>query len=309
MNPSPPFARLPHLPRPDDVVVGKYRIGNVIGEGAMGVVVDAVDLVLERPVVLKLLRPELACDDESIARFQREARATARLTSENVVRVLELGAAAGTYFVAMERLRGEHLASRLRRAPVSCDDAVGWMLEACDALAEAHALGIVHRDLKPENMFLTLAGQRTILKVLDFGVAKMDGDGDRSPLTRQSTILGSPLYMAPEQFRASRDVDARADVWALGVILFELSTGRTPFDGGSAQALWWRVTTEPAPSARAIRPDVPPELDDTIARCLEKDPAARFADAGHLAARLTDVADGRRERLYRPSHVEMKVAR
>jgi serine/threonine-protein kinase len=173
------------------------------------------------------------------------------------------------------------------------EGAADWIMQACEAVAEAHALGIVHRDLKPENLFLTnTIGGTQKIKVLDFGVSKAMGgaSGNLSNLTRTRAMLGSPLYMAPEQMRSSRDVDAGADVWALGVVLFQLLTQRWPFEADTMPELCLKVVTEPPLSLASLRPDAPPGLVAVIERCVEKEPAKRFANAAELATALQDFA-------------------
>ncbi|MBL9112404.1 MAG: serine/threonine protein kinase, partial [Myxococcales bacterium] len=204
----------------------------------MGVVFAATHLVLDQPVALKLLRSEVASHPDIAERFQREARAAAVIKSENVARVLDVGALdTGEPFMVMEYLEGEDLEKVLEtRGPLSSDDAVKAILDACLPLAEAHALGIVHRDLKPANLFMARQpGGRVVLKVLDFGISKVKNDTKK--LTATSVIMGTPYYMSPEQIRSAAEVDARSDVWALGVILFELLSGKLPFSGDNAASI------------------------------------------------------------------------
>jgi serine/threonine-protein kinase len=200
----------------------------------------------------------------------------------------------GAPYMVMEFLDGDDLARVLEeRGPMTPDAAVQLVLQACDAVAEAHAAGIVHRDLKPENLFLTktLAG-RPKVKVLDFGVSKSSGmtTGGQGALTRTRSMLGSPLYMSPEQMRSAKDVDARADVWALGVVLFQLLTCRWPFEAQNMPELCLKVVTEPPQSIASLRSDLAPGLVAVIERCLEKNPASRYADAAALAEALEPFA-------------------
>jgi serine/threonine-protein kinase len=275
------------------LIAGKYRVEHVLGEGAMGVVVAAWHIELNQRVAVKLVRPEALTVQDAQERFRREARAAARLRSEHVVRVMDVGVLeGGSPFMVMEYLDGHDLAHELaQRGPLPIADAVGYILQASEALAEAHRAGIVHRDLKPANLFLALLpdGSR-VVKVLDFGVSKATTQTPGSlALTQDFAMIGSPLYMSPEQMRSARDVDPRADIWALGVILFELLAGRPPFFEASIAELV-RVMLEAPPSLRSFRADVPEQLERAILRCLERDPAQRYADVGVLASTFSRFA-------------------
>jgi serine/threonine-protein kinase len=280
--------------REGDLVAGKYRVEGVIGVGGMGVVVAARHEQLDQRVAIKLVRDQVLLNPESVQRFLREARAAARLKSEHAARVLDVGTLeSGVPYMVMEFLEGGDLAQVLeRQGPVPVDLAADWIAQACEALAEAHAAGIIHRDLKPQNLFLarTVGGTATV-KVLDFGVSKSAEALASGPaaLTRTRSMLGSPLYMAPEQMRSSRDVDARADVWALGVVLFELLTRRLPFEAETLPELCLKVVTDPPQSLSELRPDVPPALTQVVERCLEKDRERRFANAAELAVALAPI--------------------
>jgi serine/threonine protein kinase len=282
--------------REGDLLAGKYRVDRVLGAGGMGIVVAARHEQLDQMVALKFVREEALDNEEAVQRFLREARAAVKLKSEHVARVLDVGKLdSGAPYMVMEYLEGSDLAKVLvDNGPMDFEVAADFVLQACEAVAEAHAAGIVHRDLKPENLFLTnTVGGTQKVKVLDFGVSKaMDstsGAGMGS-LTRTRAMLGSPLYMAPEQMRSSRDVDARADVWAMGVVLFQLLTQRWPFEADTMPELCLKVVTEPPTSLAAFRPDAPPGLVAMIARCVEKDASKRFANAAELAAALADFA-------------------
>src|ERR1700722_8772202 len=277
--------------REGDLLAGKYRVERVLGAGGMGIVVAARHIELEQLVAIKFVRDEAIGSEDAVQRFLREARAAVKLKSEHVARVLDVGKLeSGAPYMVMEYLEGSDLGKVLTDfGPSSVDAAADWILQACEAVAEAHAAGIVHRDLKPENLFLarTVGGGQKI-KVLDFGVSKAMGgaSGEMSGLTRTRAMLGSPLYMAPEQMRSSRDVDARADIWALGVVLFQLLTNRFPFEAETMPELCLKVVTEPPMALATIRPEVPVGIVGVIERCLEKDPAKRFANAAELASAL-----------------------
>jgi serine/threonine-protein kinase len=281
--------------REGDVVAGKYRVERLLGAGGMGVVVAARHLQLDEKVALKFLLPEALANTEAVARFAREARAAVRIKNEHVARVLDVGTLPnGAPYLVMEYLEGIDLATWLReRGVLDHELAVRFVLQACVAVADAHALGIVHRDLKPANLFCVQRSDgRPSIKVLDFGISKMtDGSAHTTdPVTRTSSLIGSPLYMSPEQMRSSKNVDARADIWALGMILFELVTGRAAFLADSVTELAIKIATEPAPGMRELRSDVPSELEAVVLKCLAKDPLDRPANVAELARALVPFA-------------------
>jgi eukaryotic-like serine/threonine-protein kinase len=281
--------------REGDVLVGKYRVERVLGVGGMGVVVAAHHIQLDEKVALKFLLPETLDVPEAIARFTREARAAVKIKSEHVARVSDVGTLPnGAPYMVMEYLEGGDLGAWLKeRGPLPIEQAVDFVLQASEAIAEAHALGIVHRDLKPANLFcVRLADGRLCVKVLDFGISKMSSAGGLGPaaMTQTSAIMGSPLYMSPEQMRSAKTVNGQTDIWALGVILFQFLTGVPPFVADSLPELALRVTTDPPPGLRSQRPDVPPELEAAVLRCLEKDRTRRFADVAEMAKALLPFA-------------------
>jgi serine/threonine-protein kinase len=288
------MSRQPEAVHPGEVLSGKYRVERVLGRGGMGVVVHAVDLVHGAPCAVKLLMPSALKNPTAVERFLREARATAGLTSEHVVRVYDVGTLdTGAPYMAMELLDGADLGDILkRRGAMPAYEAASYVIQACRALDEAHAAGIVHRDLKPQNLFLARRPDgATIIKVLDFGLAKalVSGPGD-TELTVTNTVIGSPAYMSPEQIRSARNVVPRSDIWSLGVVLYQLVTGRLPFQHPNAgQLVIEIVRSTPAPPSQH-RPGLPLALDGVVLRCLEKDPARRFADMRELAAALAPFA-------------------
>ncbi|MGD0525383.1 MAG: protein kinase [Polyangiaceae bacterium] len=288
--------------RPGDVLAGKYRVERILGAGGMGVVVAAHHLQLDEKVALKFLIPDALGNTEALARFEREARAAVKIKSEHVARVSDVGKLEnGAPYMVMEYLEGGDVSALLHQQGVlPVEQAVDFVLQTCEAIAEAHTLGIVHRDLKPSNLFCIRRrdGQLSI-KVLDFGISKLtlaatDGSGDRDMgMTRTTSVLGSPIYMSPEQMRSSRNVDARTDIWSLGVILFELLTGRVPFEGETVTELAIRIATEPAPPLAGFRAGLPPGLEAIIARCLAKSPDQRFPHVGAMAASLVTFGSSR----------------
>ncbi len=283
------------VPQVGDVVGGKYVVERVIGVGGMGVVVAAHHQHLEQTVAIKFLRREAAKDEMSVARFLREARAVIALQSEHVVRVMDAGRLEdGLPYLVMEYLNGQDLDQLLsQKGHLPLPEAVEYLLQAMEAVADAHAAGIVHRDLKPSNLFLTRrADGSPHLKVLDFGISKaFDATGAKQPsLTVTSMTLGSPLYMSPEQVRSSKTVDARTDVWALGVIAYELLAGIQPFEAETVTGLCAKIVADEPVPLRSVRPEVPAPFDAIVRKCLEKNPAARYQSVIQLAAALRPFA-------------------
>ncbi|WP_437774954.1 serine/threonine-protein kinase [Sorangium sp. So ce1097] len=277
---------------PGDVLLGKYRVESVLGRGAMGLVVAARHLALDERVAIKVLLPRYVRDPEILQRFLREGRAAVRIRSRHVVRVADVGTLeSGAPYMVMDHLEGRDLAAVLAesgRLPVPV--AVELVLQVCEALAEAHAQGIVHRDVKPSNLFVTRnADGSPCVKVLDFGISKMTHAEDHA-LTRVGGVLGSPLYMSPEQLRSASDVDGRADVYSLGVVLFELLTGRTPFFAHDLAQLVYLVTQGEPQRPRALRPDIPEPLEQVILAAIARDRDRRFANIADLALALVPFA-------------------
>jgi len=270
------------------ILAGKYEVVEVIGIGGMGVVVAAKHVQLEQKVALKFLRPEAMQSKEAVERFLREAKNAVRLRSEHVAKVIDVGTLeTGAPYMVMEFLDGADL-SRVVQATgsISIEEAVHFVLQASEAIAEAHSLGIIHRDLKPQNLFVTRrVDGRPLVKVLDFGISKtLDPSG--LSLTRTSSIMGSPLYMSPEQMRSTKNVDQRSDIWALGVILYELLTGRVPFEAEAVPELCLKVVQDQPDPPKSLRPEMPEGLNLVVLKCLEKDPAMRFANVAELAEAL-----------------------
>jgi serine/threonine-protein kinase len=268
------------------IVAGKLRIDRILGEGGMGIVAAATHLQLDQNVAIKILKGELANDPDTAQRFLREARASARLKNEHVCKVSDVGTLdSGEPYIVMELMEGEDLAQVIERGALPVPTVVDYVLQACIAIAEAHAVGIVHRDLKPANLFVThRVDGSTLIKVLDFGIAKAPTTTDVR-LTKTSMMMGSPAYMSPEQLRSAHDVDARTDIWSIGAILYEAATGRLPFEGTSVTELAVKVAVDPPAPLTGIDP----AYAAIVMRCLEKQPEARFQNIGELASALAPL--------------------
>jgi serine/threonine-protein kinase len=282
--------------RPGDILNGKYRVEKVLGAGGMGVVVAAMHLELDEKVAIKFLLPEAAKSADTVSRFEREAKAAVKIKSEHVARVRDVGKLEnGAPFMVMEFLHGRDLAETVeQQGGLPVQAAVEYILQACEALAEAHAAGIVHRDLKPANLFLTSrADGSPCIKVLDFGISKMVGSLSMPGMTKTTAVMGSPLYMSPEQMKSSKDVDHRTDIWSLGAILYELLSGSPPFIADTMPQLCLMILQEPLPPLAQVRNDVPPQLEAVIRRCQEKDANLRFQNVAELAAALAPFVQGR----------------
>ncbi|HEX7600651.1 MAG TPA: serine/threonine-protein kinase [Polyangiaceae bacterium] len=271
-------------------LAGKYRIERVLGEGGMGVVYEAFHLRLQHRVAIKMLLPVVLENPEFVARFEREARAAATLESPHVAKILDVDTSPdGLPYMVIEYLEGHDLSEELvKRGRLPVDEAVARVMEACVPIAQAHALGIVHRDLKPANLFLATNGGQQVLKLLDFGVSKVPADA-ASRMTAALLGLGTPHYMSPEQVRDASDVDQRSDIWSLGIILYELLTGRPPFDG-SVSSVLASIVADPVPLPRTFRPDIPEALESVVMHALEKDVDRRFPDIRSLATALAPFA-------------------
>jgi eukaryotic-like serine/threonine-protein kinase len=279
--------------REGDVLAGKYCVERVIGRGGMGVVVAARHIQLGQKVALKFMLAEACENADAVARFLREAQAAFQIQSEHVARILDMGTLdGGAPFMVMEFLNGCDLGDVIRdRGPLPIAEAVGYLLQACEAIAEAHSRGIVHRDLKPSNLFLSSrADGSALIKVLDFGISKGIGgsalDVAAPSVTATATIMGSPSYMSPEQVRSSKHVDARTDIWALGVVIHQLVSGRLPFEGDTLGAIMAMIAADPPVPLRSVRADAPAELERLVLRCLEKDPSRRIPNVAELALGL-----------------------
>ncbi|HEY3447328.1 MAG TPA: serine/threonine-protein kinase [Myxococcales bacterium] len=281
------------MPLPDEgqTLEGKYRIERLIGRGGMGAVFQARHEVLNQPVAIKFLLPEVSASPSAVARFLNEARAAAQIHNDHVARVLDVvQPPGGGAFMVLEFLDGLDLATLVaNQGPLPVAESVGYLLQCLEAIAQAHALGIVHRDLKPANLFLAHRPDgTTCVKVLDFGISK-SGPGSTS-LTATNAMLGSPSFMSPEQVRSPKSVDARSDLWSAGVCLYHLLTKELPYKGDTAGEVFAAILEQIPLPPRYLVPSIPPELEAVIMKCLQQHAEDRFADAGLLAAALAPFA-------------------
>jgi serine/threonine-protein kinase len=280
------------LPESGEILAGKYRVVRKLGEGGMGVVYEAVHTRIQQRVAIKMLLPEVLELPDVVPRFEREARAAGKLRSENTARVLDVDISeTGLPYMVMEFLDGSDLGKLLEHGgALPLTDAVDFVLQACNAMAEAHAEGVIHRDLKPSNLFVTQTGGTRKVKVLDFGISKLENDKE-ARVTATQAVVGTPLYMSPEQVRSAKHVDARSDIWSLGIILYELLTGRTPFEGSTTAAAAAICIDDPPPIG-TFRQGVPPALEHAIRLALQKEPSARFQSVAALAAAIAPFGSG-----------------
>lgn len=291
MQPGTPSSSPPVSP--GDILLGKYRVERVIGAGGMGVVVQARHLDLDEHVAIKFLLPGVAPTGELAARFVREARSAVKIKSEHVARVIDVGCLeTGAPYMVMEYLEGQDLSAVVRQGQLPVEDAVDYVIQACEAMAEAHSAGIVHRDLKPANLFVCRrADGSDLIKVLDFGISKVQApDAVSGSLTKTSAMMGSPYYMSPEQARSAREVDLRADIWSLGTILYELLAGCPPFLGETLAEVVTKIVADPPPPMDTFRGDVPEGLERVLLHCLEKSKDDRYQSVGELVGALIPFA-------------------
>jgi len=272
---------------PGTLLAGKYTIVEVAGRGGMGIVYKAEDTKLKRNIALKFLPPELIRDPESRERFVLEARAAAALSHPNICTIHEICEEEGNSFIAMEYIEGQSLKARMKRAPLGVEEAVGIAVQVAEGLEEAHKKGIIHRDIKSANIMVTDKGQA---KIMDFGLAKVKGG---TLLTREGTTLGTVAYMSPEQARGE-EVDHRSDIWSLGVVLYEMLSGKLPFMGDREASILYSVVHEEPKPLKAIKPDVPVELQQIINRALKKKPESRYSSASEMLKDLKNYRDSLR---------------
>jgi len=272
---------------------GQYQLVRSLGAGGMGEVYLAEHALLKRPCALKLIRPDAGADPVALARFEREVQSSARLAHHNTIEIYDYGHTEdGTFYYVMEYLKGLSLGDLVKQAgPLPAGRVIYIFRQICAGLAEAHGLGLIHRDLKPANVFVAvLGGETDVAKVLDFGLVKVTKEPEATALTAEMTVSGTPHYMAPEQAAASRDLDARADVYALGAMLYYTLTGRPPFEGDNAIAIMMAHARDPVARPSEVRPGIPADLEAVVLRALAKNPAERFSSVRELSNALAACA-------------------
>ena len=266
--------------------ISHYKITAKVGEGGMGVVYKAQDTKLDRPVALKFLAPHLLRDEEGRKRFEREAKAAAKLDHPNICTVYEIDEFNGRTFIAMAFLEGRTLSERIKEGPLKLPEALSIASQMAEGLEAAHEKGITHRDIKPDNVML-MAGSRGLVKLMDFGLAQLTGS---SKFTREGTTLGTVNYMSPEQAAGARTGHA-TDIWSLGVVLYEMVAGQRPFRGEFDQAILYSIMNEPPEPLTAVRTGVPKELERIASKCLAKDKANRYQSAGEMIVDLRNLGE------------------
>lgn len=300
-----PLAAPPFPVHAGQVLAGRYRVGQLLGAGGMGLVFEGQHLTLGISVAIKLVRPQFASDAHVMQRFINEARGVASLTSPHVARVFDAGQLdSGEAYLVMEHLVGQDLLAHIREwGPLDWKEAALYVAQACDGLADAHERGLVHRDIKPEHLFIVQTeGAEPYVKVLDFGIAKRLGLSSEDRMTDPGDSIGSPSYMSPEQVLDASNVDARTDIWSLGVVLYEALTTVRPFDGDTIGHTQWQILDEPPEPLSALRPDVPPGLVAIVSRCLEKDRDRRFASVRQLGDELKALLRSASKAAAAPPH-------
>jgi serine/threonine-protein kinase len=286
---------------PGAILAGKYRVERILGQGGMGVVVEARHIQLDERVALKFLLPEYAKVTEAAGRFLREARNAVKIKSEHVARVTDVGELeSGAPYMVMEYLEGSDLSGVLANTGVlTVPDACDYIIQGCEAIAEAHSYGIIHRDIKPANLFLSKRPDGSgIVKVLDFGISKNSTGVDN--LTKTATSMGSALYMSPEQMKSTRSADHRTDIYALGISLYELLVGRQPFYAETLPALCIEIYSGDPTPIRSVRPDIPEGLAQVLERAYARDRANRFQSIAEFVVALGP---------YAPAHAQQTIDR
>lgn len=295
-----------------DLIDGKYEIKRLLGEGGMGAVYEGENTLIHRKVAIKVLHSGVAAMEEAVKRFEREAQAAGRIGSEHIVEVLDLGRLeGGDRYMVMEFLRGESLSARIAaRGRLSAGELCSLGIQMLDGLSAAHEAGIIHRDLKPDNVFLLSQskGRADFVKILDFGISKFSGLAADFSMTRTGSVMGTPYYMAPEQARGAKNLDARLDVYAAGVILYEAATGRVPFDGDTFNELLFKIVTEETPPVRVLAPELDVALAAIIDTARQKDPAHRFQSARHFREALQGWLEGSQSERANPGSATRSAA-
>lgn len=279
-----------------DTIDGKYRIVKLLGEGGMGSVYEGENLRIHRRVAIKILHSAVAQSEDAVQRFEREAQAAGRIGSEHIVEVLDLGdLPGGDRYMVMEYLDGEALNDRITNSGrMSPQATAGIIIDMLEGLKAAHDAGIIHRDLKPDNVFLLTNknGKRDFVKIVDFGISKFSSLGGEFSMTRTGAVMGTPYYLSPEQAKGERELDARSDLYAVGVILYEAAAGRVPFDGETFNELLFKIVLEPVPPLSTYVPDIDEHFAAIVEKAMARDPAMRFQSAHEMQQALSAWLQG-----------------
>lgn len=279
-----------------DTIDEKYRIVRLLGEGGMGSVYEGENTRIHRRVAIKILHATVAASDDAVQRFEREAQAAGRIGSEHIVEVLDLGDLPnGDRYMVMEFLEGEALNDRIANSGrLSPQKTASIMVDMLEGLKAAHAAGIIHRDLKPDNVFLlsNKKGKTDFVKIVDFGISKFSALGGEFSMTRTGAVMGTPYYLSPEQAKGDRDLDHRADLYAVGVILYEAAAGKVPFDGETFNELLFKIVLEPIPPLSQHVPDVDPHFAAIVEKSMARDPNLRYQSAAEMQAALQGWLEG-----------------
>jgi len=275
---------------PGDLIDNKYRIVRLIGEGGMGSVHEGENVRIKRRVAIKVLHKHAANNDAALTRFEREAQAAGHIGSDHILEVLDVGALPdGDRYMVMEFLDGEPMSSRIRNAgSLTPQHLVPLLRQALSGLDAAHKAGIIHRDLKPDNIFIVRekAGKTDFVKLIDFGISKFNVLGGDMAMTSTGAVMGTPYYMSPEQAKGSRSVDARSDIYSMGVIAFEAVTGQVPFDGSTFNELMFKIVLAEPPQLKLLRPELDPAFVQIVEKMMARDPEARYAVCKEVIAAL-----------------------